>query len=269
MRLPRLLTAARLAAATLCSLGAALTFVYNLRGAPRALVIPVALLASAAVLVHLKSAGAQLVARAAWWSNLLLGVLLAISGGQQERSMGGWLAILLGLALLLAGRRRLEGGTGRFAPEVHRAALTSLIVLALADAQCMALFGSIDGVRSPVLLAGAGLFLVAALGIYLLKVWGLALVAVASLTSAALMMLGRLAVASALPFPARVALVATALLQVLLVVPVLRSLRRGVAPATPRLARAAVLLTSLLILALIGLAVVGAFVARAALVTAW
>jgi hypothetical protein len=102
-----------------------------------------ALLASVFALCYVSMA-TQLFARAVHWSNLGLGVILCILGSHNERDRGVVLAIGCALALLVAGRVGLRHAERRaaFVPAAFKSSLLLLMVLALADAQTLVLFGA-------------------------------------------------------------------------------------------------------------------------------
>jgi hypothetical protein len=198
------------------------------------LLIPTVLCTLSAVLLHHGYLGSQVLARATWWSNLIFGLLVSISAGDTEGNrLGFMLAIGSGLALLAMGRAGLDHGAraGRFHPVAFRGSLIVALVMALADAQSLLFFGSMivfDHVRMGqpldlLPLACAGVMMIAVFGIFRLAVWGLALNLLANVAIAALGLTGVLE----LPGPIVGALVATAVLQLLLPVPLLVAMVRG------------------------------------------
>lgn len=235
---------ARRLAATLGSLAAAAAFPVAFAGthAPSlaewaVVLIPAALCTLSAALLHHRDLGSQVLARATWWSNLIFGLLVSISAGDTDSNrLGLMLAIGSGLALLAMGRIGLEHGVraGRFHPVAFRGLLIVALVMALADAQSLLLFGVaivVDHVRlglplDLLPLACAGVMLIAVSGIFRLAVWGLALGLVANVAIAGLGLAGVLE----LPGPIVGALVVTAVLQLLLPVPLLVAMVRGASP---------------------------------------
>ena len=153
------LTIARRSIAVTGALGAAVCMRSWGHEVPAALWIPSLLLAGSALLICRPHVGGQLVARAVWWSNLILGTLIATSGGSSERVIAALLALCTGGALLAVGRAELDEPTtsGSFLPVAFRGTLICLVVMALADAQSLLLFGALGalprGAQSPAALA--------------------------------------------------------------------------------------------------------------------
>jgi hypothetical protein len=203
------------------------------------LLIPTALCTLSAVLLHHGYLGSQVLARATWWSNLIFGTLVSISAGDTEGNrLGFMLAIGSGLALLAMGRAGLDAGVraGRFHPVAYRGLLIVALVMALADAQSLLFFGSIVvhdhvGMGMPpdygaiLSLVCAGVMMIAVFGLFRLAVWGLALNLLANVAIAGLGLAGALG----LPGPIVGSLVVTAVLQILLPVPMLVAMARGTA----------------------------------------
>jgi hypothetical protein len=189
---------------------------------PFALWIPVGLLAASAVLVHHRRLASQLVARAVLWSNLILGTVIAVVVDTPERPVALLLAGATGGALLLIGRAGLTDDDGSFVPVAFRATLLGLMVMALADAQSLSLFGALElenfHPARPVALEyfalAAGL-IVAIVGIYRLRVWGLVLGAFTWVALATAALAGWLE----LPTGLAAAFVATSAVQLVLAAP--------------------------------------------------
>src|SRR5690606_1248901 len=118
-----------------------------------------------------------------------------------------------------------EVPAGRFHPVAFRGSLILALVMALADTQSLLLFGilSLSTDASVLMLVCAAVMTIAVLGLYRLAVWGLALNLVANLVIAGLGLHGALALPEAIVG----ALVTTAVLQLLLPVPLLGALVRG------------------------------------------
>jgi hypothetical protein len=198
---------------------------------PSALWIPTALLGAAAVLCHHRHVGSQLVARAAFWSNLILGVLAMVIGGHSERPIGLALAASTAGALLLLGRRGLDGHarTGSFRPLAFRTTLLAIMVMALADAQSLLLFGTLelegwrDDGRSLVMFGIAGLLVLGLVGLYRLRAWGLVAGAAGCLALAA----AACGDVLRLPHALNVAFVATSMAQLVVVAPLAVAVWRG------------------------------------------
>lgn len=112
---------------------------------PLAALIPPLALVVAAVATLMPPLGAQLLARGLWWSNFFLGVVLVLMASGQESTMGAWLGLCCSGALLLADRTRLlaAADTAGFRPAAYAGTLQLLLVLALADAQTLLLFGGL------------------------------------------------------------------------------------------------------------------------------
>jgi hypothetical protein len=200
------------------------------------LLIPTVLCTLSAVLLHHGYLGSQVLARATWWSNLIFGTLVAISAGDAVGNrLGFMLAIGSGLALLAMGRAGLDAGarSGRFHPVAYRGLLIVALVMALADAQSLLFFGAImahdhTGMGMPpaiLPLVCAGVMMIAVFGLFRLAVWGLMLNLLANVAIAGLGLAGALE----LPGPIVGSLVATAVLQILLPVPMLVAMARGTA----------------------------------------
>jgi hypothetical protein len=229
---------------------------------PWALWIPSGLLAVSALLLHHRSLGAQLTARAVFWSNLILGTLIAISSSSSERMIAGGLAIATGSALLAVGRRGLDEAPGPFVPVAFRATLIGIVVMALADAQSLLLFGALS-VAEPSLvvphtnylaLSFALALTVGIVGIYRLKLWGVALNVATNCALAVVALSGRLA----LPTPLAWAYTATAALQLLATTPLVIALARGKArPSAPSLSSRSAVLGGAFVIALMALACYG------------
>jgi hypothetical protein len=198
---------------------------------PSALWIPTALLGVAAILCHHRHVGSQLLARAAFWSNLILGVLAMVIGGTGERPIGLALAACTGGALLLLGRGGLAGDarTGSFRPLAFRTTLLAIMVMALADAQSLLLFGTLelegwrDDGRSLLMYGLAGLLVLGLVGLYRLRAWGL-LVGAAGCAALAAAAFGD---ALALPHALNVAFIATSIAQLVIVAPLAVAVWRG------------------------------------------
>jgi hypothetical protein len=198
---------------------------------PSALWIPTALLAAAAVLCHHRHVGSQLLARAAFWSNLILGILAMVLGSYGEWRIGLGLVLSTGAALLVLGRGGLDGDarSGSFRPLAFRTTLLALMVMALADAQSLLLFGTLelegwrDDGRSVLIFGLAGLLVLGLVGLYRLRAWGLVVGAAGCLALAAACVGDSLG----LPHALNVAFVATSLAQLVIVAPLAAAVWRG------------------------------------------
>lgn len=195
---------------------------------PFALLLPLGLLLASAGLLYRDHLPSQILVRAALWSNLILGTLIAISGGNSEVEIGAVMAVATATGLLSLGRSGLDARTEAFAPVAFRGSLVLALVMALADTQSLALFGTIqleNGSGLPIL-ACAALMGVALFGLYRLRVWGLALNIVANVLIASLALTDVLD----LPPPIVFALCSTAAVQLALPAPLLVAMIRGKAP---------------------------------------
>lgn len=202
---------------------------------PWQLYIPTGLLIASAALVHHRHIGSQLLVRAVLWSNLLLGVLIFALGDGHERTVAAILAGATTAGLLLLGRNGLAGDArgARFVPVAFRSTLTAILVMALADAQTLLLFGtlmagdssSLAGTGATSLVLAGALFLALA-GLYSLKVWGLFL---NLLSCAAIITVNALGL---LQYPPlfRAAFIATAALQIVLAIPLLVAIAKRAQP---------------------------------------
>ncbi len=249
---PRALRA-RLALATVSSLAGAVVMCSWDGSIPAALWIPTGLLAASALLLHHGKAGSQLIARSIWWANLVLGTLIALASGGSDQRVGVGLAVVTGIALLAMGRLGLdEDAASAFRPIAFRTTLTLGMIMAVADAQALALFGALKlqpsgwkeeaadrGGQIGMLLLSVLLLALAISGLYRLRLWGLLL---ATLTAAGIAALAATDVYG-VPEPLRVGLILTSGVQILLPVPVMVAVVRGRAAepskAVARLARMA------------------------------
>jgi hypothetical protein len=220
---------------------------------PAGLWVPTGLLALTAWLVHRRHFGSQLFARAVLWANLLLGTLIATSSRGSEESIATMLVAATGVSLLALGRDGVEAdgaeGSGAFAPKAWRGTLLLAMVLGLADAQSLLLFGALDKYEHGLpKLACAAFIALGVFGLYRMRVWGVLVSLAANLVVGALALAGRLG----LPEPLVVGLVATALVQLLLPTPIVLAMFRGARPGEGRLPRAGVAATTAVVVALMG-----------------
>lgn len=206
-------------------------------GLPKVLWLPAGLLALSALLVWSRSVGGQLIARAVWWSNLILGTVIALASNHSERSIAALLVASTGAALLAAGDRALDAPerSGRFVPLAFRGTLMCMLVMAMADAQSLLLFGALERgacdelghchSMNPMMLGIAGALLLSVYGLYRLRVWGLALVLVASAVLSGVSFGGLLGLPSVL----RAAYGVSGVAQWLVCIPLLIAIARGTA----------------------------------------
>lgn len=179
----------------------------------------------------------QIISRAAWWQGLVMGalfmVLLCVSSSSTRAgeafALVGLLAGGSGLALAAAGKARLDGQAA-FAPVAFRFSLLSSLIMALADTQALVLYGGLNAYHTRSLgsmlskggpaLACAAVMLIAIVGVYRMRFWGVALNIVANIAIAGLAFSGALN----LPQPLAYGFAATAILQLLVPVPMLRAI---------------------------------------------
>jgi hypothetical protein len=225
----------RRAIAALGSLGAAIAMRSWSGSLPPSLWLPTALLAASALIVWSRHTSVQLLARAVWWSNLILAFVISVSSSGSDEPVAGVLGLGAGLALLAVGRADLDedAATGRFVPVAFRGTLICMLVMALADAQSLVLFGSLRGLddriwtRQSVPLLGVGvLLLVAVVGLFRLRLWALALTLLSNLALAYV----AIANVTELPAPLRYMYVASAAAQWLVALPLVVALVRRRAP---------------------------------------
>lgn len=204
------------------------------------LALPVLCVAASAGLLHLRALPAQVAARATSWALLVVASIGCLAGGDRLGMVVVTTAVGAAVALLCLGR--LDTGSVTFSPRRHRGALLLGLILALADAGTLlfwgglaslggALYGDDKAVTAALFYLPSGLLmLLAVLGVYRLRLWGVALNVVTNVGVAALLLSWN---PGDLPFAFRLPLVATAAVQLLLLVPLLRSLvgRSSPAPA--------------------------------------
>ena len=211
--------------ATACAFTAA-AFMRSWNGdnLPWVLWLPTGMLVAAGVMVHRPFLGGQLLARAVFWANLLLGTVIATSAVGADHFVATGLALTCGAALLVVGRTGLAPGQSAFRPVAFRATLITALVMAMADAQSLALWGGVGMEeeyarvsQAPYLLACAGVMILAIIGLYRMKLWGLVLNVAANIAIAAIALSGHLD----LPTPIVYMLATTAVIQTLLPLPLI------------------------------------------------
>lgn len=224
----------RLVLAAIGCLGTAGSFLgFVADGAPGVLALPALLLAGCSLLLFRPHLPSQLLVRAALWSNLLLGTLIAISSHGDENLLSAMMAFSAATGLLALGRHGLDAEHEGFAPVAFRGSLVLALVMALADAQSLALFGGLrlehEFADAAPLLGCAALMLVALVGLFYLRTWAVVLNIFANLMIAGLACTGQLE----LPNPIILGLCSTAIVQLVLPIPMISSMVRGRTPEAP------------------------------------
>lgn len=209
---------------------------YARAGRGPAVVLPIISMVLAMRWLRRRDLAKQMMVRALVWSVLVIGVLIAVFGAPLFALVGSCIAVPAGIALLAMGGRGLGATSRSFRPTAFRTHLTIALVMAMADAQTLVFsavlkFGGLlqqamageavswaTGVVSvvPVLLCGL-VMVVAVFGIYRLATWALLLNLVANIAIAYVAMSG----AIGLTLPVASALATTALVQMMLPVPIL------------------------------------------------
>jgi hypothetical protein len=179
---------------------------------------------------------------------LLVGGLLSVAGGHGERSFGAYIAILNAGALLVAGGSGLADNRGRFAPVAFRGTLVVALVLAIADTGAFSYFGlgtALFSHHSSVLLL-VPLMVTGIIGLLGLRTWGL----IVSLCTNLLIAI--LAITHVLPLPRelRWLFIGTALLQLLVPIPMIVAIVRGTPPQPDAWRRTKVVLPAMMISAI-------------------
>jgi hypothetical protein len=235
-------------------------------GLPLALWLPALLLGASSLLVWRRHVGGQLLARAVLWSNLILGTLISVTGSDWERGLACWLATATGAALLALGRQALDEAQpgDSFVPHAFRGTLICLLVMAMADAQSLILFGAIEmsGLHElmshralPIVLAVP--LVVSVFGLYRLRLWGLVLDLAASLVLALVSLTPTLD----LPSPLRAAYVVTSAAQWMVALPLVVAILRRRAPVSrASLERGGAIFASLVIVAMMGASIACAWI---------
>jgi hypothetical protein len=240
---PRALILRRVLASA-ASLVAAAVFVYLLRHERlRGLqwLAPIALMGApvlAAAAIWIRRVALQLLARGIWWSLLLLGGLIAFVAGTTGAGVafGCHLALASAVSLLAAGATGLDEDGGRFRPVAFRGTLMLALVLAIADTATLVWFGLAQAVDERIFRA---LWLVppmvaGVVGLLRMRTWGLLLSLTCNLLVAVLASTRVLI----FPYQLRWLLVATAIVQLLIPIPIWVSIARGRLPPPDRWRRA-------------------------------
>jgi hypothetical protein len=218
----------------------------------------------AAVSIWSRRLPAQLLARGTWWSYLLASSLLTCVDDPALRHLAGLTAGATALALLAAGREGLEVGTGKFQPVAFRGTLTVALVLAMADTGALLWLGLVTLLRYDYrLILMVPLMVTGIVGLLRLRTWGLLAGMAANVlvaTLAATRVLG-------LPDPLRGLFIGTALLQLLVPLPMLVAIVRRRPPPTDRWPRGKGAIVTATIVAIAGFGVYAGLVRQSALVT--
>lgn len=193
-------------------------------------------------------AWAQLLARALWWSGLLTATVTTLTEVGTAPVLFSAVAVASG-AMLLWLEHRADGATVGFGFELsrHRSTMMLLMVLAMADTETL-LAAALNHDEPAVYhlaaidLACALAMAVAMIGLYRLRVWGLVATVGVDVVVAGLGVAGLLVYSDAFAW----VMVVTAVLQVALAVPLLRTLLSGRSGAMsfrsgPRIGRVVIL----------------------------
>ena len=176
---------------------------------------------------------AQVVARGFWWCFLVMGTFMASSSSAYEAQGGTFSAVCASVALLAVGRTGLDNDADpRFQPVAFRGTLLFTLVLAIADTVALLLVGGVSLIWAPESrVVGLGVLMgLGVVGLVRLRTWGL-LVALASSGLVAV-----LAVSGALPVGHLLQKVftCTAILQLVVPLPMLVTIVRRRAPGPDR-----------------------------------
>ena len=185
----------------------------------------------AAVAARQEGLGPQIFTRGVLWSNLLLSLILTVGAGRSDAALGLLLAPTAGGALLVLGRVGLDARSDAFAPKAFRGPLLLALVMALADALSLLLFAFVTITKSHGVgffpLAGcAAVMLIAIAGLYRLRTWAVVLNIIGNIGVAALALAGALELFE----PVVYALCTTAVIQLIIPIPMVLAMIRGRAP---------------------------------------
>ena len=213
------------------SAAAAAAFMLLDNSQPVGVLVAAGLLLVAPLLNMRASLGPKIVARAFWWQAALLGVLIAVGGSTSHSNLGLLMSLASVVALIAAGRSGLDSPSASFVPVAFRRTLMLSLILAIADLQALLLYGSIFFEESfttsrnvtawPFFIAALAMAL-SVMGLYRLKVWGLVACLLSNVAIAACAIAGVFALPTALV----VGLTSTAVIQLLLPIPLLRQMAR-------------------------------------------
>jgi hypothetical protein len=177
----------------------------------------------AGALVWSRRLPAQLLARAAWWSMLLCSALMAIAFDHEVQNVGALVTAFTAAALLAAGGTGLGDRPG-FAPVAFRGTLLVALVLAMADTGAFAWLGAGNAIydHSWSVLVMVVPMVAGVAGLLRLRTWGLFVGLATNVAIAALASLHVLA----LPPPVRQLFVGSAIVQMIVPLPMIVSILR-------------------------------------------
>jgi hypothetical protein len=244
---------ARRAIATAASLFAVWVFVQtlgvayhraDLRWLPAALLTFAPLLA--AVSIWSRRVGAQLLARGIWWSLLLLGGLVALM--ERKDYSGCGIALASACSLITAGRTGLDGEGGRFQPVAFRGTLTLALIMAIADtATCFWMgVGQVTYERTPRVFLLVPFMIAGIVGLLRLRTWGLLVSLACNALVAILAWTGTLRLHEEL----RPLLIGTALVQLVVPIPMWIAIARHRIPPPDAWRRTKLVVSTAVILAI-------------------
>lgn len=257
-------------------------------GRTLAVLLPIILLVIADRRVRLRSLESQMLVRAIAWSHLVIGLVVSVWGFTEFVAAGVPIALGSGLALLALGGRGLGISSGSFRPIAFRMQLLIALVMAMADAETLLFAGIVDAssmhatmhlppvtwdylvmvalavLFKPTIIAGL-VMAVAVWGLLRMRTWALFLNLVANFAIAGLALQGTLE----LTLPVAGVLSTTAVIQLMLVVPILAAAVGDDNPDRPPLRawgpRVARLVIALAMLASVG----GAMIPERVGLTVW
>jgi hypothetical protein len=203
---------------------------------------------------------AQALSRGVWWSYLVVGAFIASSSRADESHAGAYGAVCAAVALLAAGRTALDRGTdGTFQPVAFRGTLLLSLVLALADAAALTSLGVIVPQGRGLLLTLGVVMAAGVVGLVRLRTWGLIVALACNAVVAALALSGTLPVSHLL----QKVFTFTALLQLVVPLPMLVALVRRRPPGPDRLQGARWAAATLAIVVFAGFSVYASLIDRA------
>ncbi len=182
-----------------------------------------------------RSLFAQVLARGVWWQALALGLAFGAATLLEPFMSDKFFYIvpmlLAGGALAIAGagRHGLERLSPKFAPSAFRVSLMVSLIMALADTGSLLFYGGValeehSGLMGAMpFLASALVMMIAVHGLYRLRLWGLGLNIVANVVIAGIAIAGVLDLPDVLAY----GLAATAIVQLLIPIPLVRAMARA------------------------------------------